>query len=84
MTRPILAQPVFLFVLHDVYRRRVRLHATREPVSLVSTVAGRHPRCPGRRLFNGLRARFLIAYLVLLGTPDAILALLRRRVVAVP
>ena len=84
MTRPVLTQPVFLFVLHDANRRRVRLHAAREPEPLVCTVAGRNPRCPRRSLFGGLRARFLIAYLVFLGTPDAVLALLRRWVVAVP
>lgn len=84
MTRPVLAQPVFLFVLHDAYRRRVRLHAAREPVPLVRTVTGRDPRRPRRGLFSGLRARFLTAHLVLLGTADAVLALLRRRVVAVP
>lgn len=85
MTRPVLTQSIFFFVLHDVYCRLVRLRSARESVPLVRAVPGRYPWRPRRHLFTGFDTRLLIAQLVLLGTPVAILSFLRRRrVVAVP
>lgn len=85
VARPVLAQPIFFFVLRDVYRRLVWLHPAREPVPLVGTISSRHPRRPRRHLFTALdRARLLVAQLVLVGAPVAVLTLQRERVVAVP
>lgn len=84
MTRSILAKSALLLVLHNAQRRNVWLRPAREPVPFMGAIAGRHPRRPRRYLFYAIRARSLVAQLVLFGTSDAVLSFLRRRVVAVP